>query len=79
VCAALWPERCNGLVSLNGYNIQGIANSGKPAKAEDEAALWYQWYFQIERGRAGPIANSHSLPQEEPEAFAQAIVDVMRR
>jgi pimeloyl-ACP methyl ester carboxylesterase len=61
VCAALWPERCNGLVSLNGYNIQDIANSGKPAKVEDEAALWYQWYFQIERGRAGLIANRRSI------------------
>jgi pimeloyl-ACP methyl ester carboxylesterase len=61
VCAALWPERCSGLVSLNGYNIQDIANSGKPAKVEDEAALWYQWYFQIERGRAGLIANRRSI------------------
>jgi pimeloyl-ACP methyl ester carboxylesterase len=61
VCAALWPERCGGLVSLNGYNIQDIANSGKPAKAEDEVALWYQWYFQIERGRAGLIANRRDI------------------
>jgi pimeloyl-ACP methyl ester carboxylesterase len=61
VCAALWPERCNGLVSLNGYNIQDIANSGTPAKAEDEVALWYQWYFQIERGRAGLAANRRSI------------------
>src|ERR1700724_1633402 len=31
VVAALWPERVGGLVSINGYNIQDIANSGRPA------------------------------------------------
>jgi hypothetical protein len=41
--AALWPERCSGLVSLNGYNVQNIASSAKPAPVQDEVALWYQW------------------------------------
>ena len=30
VCAALWPERVRGLVSINGYNIQNIRH-GRPA------------------------------------------------
>src|SRR5262249_28889844 len=30
VCAALWPDRCIGLVSVNSYNIQDIANALKP-------------------------------------------------
>src|ERR1051326_6851767 len=42
VCAALWPERCRGLVSVNSYNIQDIANAMKPAKPEREVPLWYQ-------------------------------------
>jgi len=53
VVAALWPERCAGLVSLNSYNIQDIARAMAPAKAEDELRLWYQYYFHNERGRAG--------------------------
>ena len=61
VCAVLWPEVCRGLVSLNGYNIQDIAKSGQPAKVGDEVALWYQWYFQIERGRAGLTANRREI------------------
>ncbi len=28
---------------------------------EQEAALWYQYYFQIERGRAGLAANRHEI------------------
>ena len=36
VGAALWPERCIGLVSLNSYNIQDIAKAMEPAKAERE-------------------------------------------
>jgi pimeloyl-ACP methyl ester carboxylesterase len=61
LCAALWPERCIGLVSVNSYLIQDIANALKPAKAEREVPLWYQWYFQIERGRAGLAADRRSI------------------
>jgi pimeloyl-ACP methyl ester carboxylesterase len=61
VGAALWPERCIGLVSVNSYLIQDIAGALKPAKAEREVPLWYQWYFQIERGRAGLAADRRSI------------------
>jgi pimeloyl-ACP methyl ester carboxylesterase len=57
VAAALWPERCSGLVSVNGYLIQNIATAALPASPSIEAALWYQFYFQTERGRAGLHAN----------------------
>jgi pimeloyl-ACP methyl ester carboxylesterase len=59
--AALWPERCAGLVSVNSYLIQNIARSMVPAKPEREVALWYQYYFQIERGRAGLTANRREI------------------
>jgi len=57
IVAALWPERVLGLVSANGYNIQDIGASAKPASAEQEHRLWYQYYFHTERGRAGLEAN----------------------
>ena len=53
VVAALWPERCAGLVSFNSYNIQNIAKAMEPEKAENEHRYWYQYYFHNERGRAG--------------------------
>src|SRR5215470_658455 len=59
--AALWPERCIGLVSVNSYLIQNIAKAMAPAKAEHEVALWYQYYFQLERGRAGLSANRREI------------------
>ncbi|WP_245452641.1 alpha/beta hydrolase [Bradyrhizobium sp. C9] len=55
--AALWPERCIGLVCTNGYMIQDIAHAMVPARPEREVPLWYQYYFQLERGRAGLAAN----------------------
>jgi pimeloyl-ACP methyl ester carboxylesterase len=61
VGAALWPERCIGLVSVNSYLIQDIANALKPARAEREVPLWYQWYFQIERGRAGLASDRRGI------------------
>ncbi|MGC2084342.1 MAG: alpha/beta hydrolase [Bradyrhizobium sp.] len=59
--AALWPERCSALVSVNGYLIQDIANAQKPADVAHEVAYWYQWYFQVERGRAGLAANRREI------------------
>jgi pimeloyl-ACP methyl ester carboxylesterase len=61
VAAALWPERVRGLVSCNGYTIQDIAASVRPAPPEQEHRAWYQYYFHTERGRAGLAANRHDL------------------
>lgn len=61
VGAALWPERCSGLVSVNGYLIQDIARAMTPARPEREVPLWYQYYFQLERGRAGLAANRRGI------------------
>ena len=61
VGAALWPDRCAGLVSVNGYLIQDIAQAMTPAKPPREVAYWYQYYFQIERGRAGLAANRREI------------------
>lgn len=57
IVSALWPERVRGLVTGNGYNIQNIAASAKPAAPAQEHRLWYQYYFHSERGRAGLEAN----------------------
>ena len=59
--AALWPERCIGLVCVNSYLIQDIARAMRPAPAIQEVAYWYQYYFQIERGRAGLAANRREI------------------
>ena len=61
VVAALWPERCAGLVSLNSYNIQNIATAMKPDTPENELSLWYQYYFHNERGRAGLTADRRAF------------------
>lgn len=53
VAAALFPERCTGLVCVNSYLIQDIAASQRPVPPEGEVPLWYQYYFHQERGRAG--------------------------
>jgi pimeloyl-ACP methyl ester carboxylesterase len=59
--AALWPERCIGLVCVNSYLIQDIPRAMKPAPAIHEVPLWYQYYFQLERGRAGLAANRRDI------------------
>ncbi|MBA2965454.1 MULTISPECIES: alpha/beta fold hydrolase [Ramlibacter] len=53
VVAALWPQRCAGLVSLNSYNIFDHARALEPDTPENERRLWYQYYFHSERGREG--------------------------
>jgi pimeloyl-ACP methyl ester carboxylesterase len=61
VVAALWPERCAGLVSVNSYLIQDIAKAATPLPPSVESGLWYQYYFQTERGRAGLTANRREI------------------
>ncbi len=53
IVAALWPERCSGLVSVSGYLIGSQAAGTLPLPPEDELQWWYQYYFSTERGRAG--------------------------
>jgi pimeloyl-ACP methyl ester carboxylesterase len=61
VVAALWPERCTGLVSVNDYLIQDIARAGTPLPAKFEWGIWTQFYFATERGRAGLAANRNDI------------------
>lgn len=53
IVAALWPERCKGLVSVSGYLIGSQALGRIPLPPQAELQWWYQYYFATERGRAG--------------------------
>jgi pimeloyl-ACP methyl ester carboxylesterase len=53
ILAALWPERCKGLVSVSGYLIGSQAAGELPLPPEAELQWWYQYYFATERGRRG--------------------------
>jgi len=61
VVAALWPERCTGLVSVNDYLIQDIAHAGTPLPPKLEWGIWTQFYFATDRGRAGLAANRNEI------------------
>jgi pimeloyl-ACP methyl ester carboxylesterase len=53
IIAALWPERCKGLVSVSGYLISSQEAGKMPLPPKAELQWWYQYYFATERGRAG--------------------------
>jgi pimeloyl-ACP methyl ester carboxylesterase len=53
IVAALWPERCRGLVSVSGYLIGSQQAGREPLPPPAEFEWWYQFYFATERGRAG--------------------------
>ena len=61
VVAALWPELVRAVVPINGYTIQNIRGSARPAPPQIEQQFWYQWYFQTERGRLGLQAYRKEL------------------
>jgi pimeloyl-ACP methyl ester carboxylesterase len=61
VIAALWPERCKGIVSVNGYLINNLERNKQPLSPIAERGWWYQYYFATERGRAGYEANRHDF------------------
>jgi pimeloyl-ACP methyl ester carboxylesterase len=53
ILAALWPERCIGLVSVSGYLIGSQAAGRLPLPPVAELSWWYQYYFATDRGRDG--------------------------
>ncbi|HEY0287435.1 MAG TPA: alpha/beta hydrolase [Pseudomonas sp.] len=61
IIAALWPERCKAMVSVNGYLINNLERNKLPLPPMAEHGGWYQFYFATERGRAGLEANRRDL------------------
>jgi pimeloyl-ACP methyl ester carboxylesterase len=53
IMAALWPERCRGIVSVSGYLIGSPAGNQAPYPPRATLAFWYQYYFATEIGRVG--------------------------
>jgi len=53
IMAALWPERCQALVSVSGYLMTNLATAKKPLPPKAEFDWWYQFYLTTERGVAG--------------------------
>jgi pimeloyl-ACP methyl ester carboxylesterase len=61
IMAALWPERCAGLVAVSGYLIGSVEINQKPLPPKAELGWWYQYYFSTERGRLGYSQNRHEF------------------
>ena len=61
IVAALWPERCTGLVSVSGYLIGSREANRRPLPPSAELAWWYQFYFATERGRLGYAQNTREF------------------
>jgi pimeloyl-ACP methyl ester carboxylesterase len=61
IVAALWPDRCAGLVSVSGYLIGSQQANAAPLPPKAELAWWYQFYFATERGRIGYERNRHDF------------------
>ena len=61
IAAILWPERVSAIVAIGGYSVQNTLVPGGPAPALLESRLWYQWYFNTERGVRGLRENRHDV------------------
>jgi pimeloyl-ACP methyl ester carboxylesterase len=61
IVAALWPERCKGLVSVSGYLIGSQASGKMPLPPAAELQWWYQFYFATDRGHAGYDKYRHDF------------------
>ncbi|HJO11153.1 MAG: alpha/beta hydrolase [Gammaproteobacteria bacterium] len=61
ITSILHPDRVKAQVAIGGYSVQNTLTPGRPGPAALEARLWYQWYFNTERGRAGLEANRRDI------------------
>jgi pimeloyl-ACP methyl ester carboxylesterase len=53
ITAILAPARVQALVTIGGYNVQNTLAAPRAVSADEGRVLWYQWYFNTERGRLG--------------------------
>ena len=61
IAAALHPDRVRAAVLIGGYSVQNTVAPSQPGPPENEARVWYQWYFNTDRGKRGLEANRRSL------------------
>jgi pimeloyl-ACP methyl ester carboxylesterase len=61
IAAALHPDRVRAAVLIGGYTIQNTVAASPPSSPAAEKAIWYQYYFNTERGRAGLEMNRRAL------------------
>jgi pimeloyl-ACP methyl ester carboxylesterase len=61
IAAALHPDRVRGAVLIGGYTIQNTVAASPPSSPAAERAIWYQYYFNTERGRTGLQMNRRAL------------------
>jgi pimeloyl-ACP methyl ester carboxylesterase len=57
IMAALWPDRCKGIVSVSGYIVTNPVANQQPLPPKAELGWWYQYYFATERGERGYDRN----------------------
>jgi pimeloyl-ACP methyl ester carboxylesterase len=61
IAAALHPDRVRAVVLIGGYTIQDVFGTPTPSAPAAERALWYQYYFNTERGRVGLERNRKAI------------------
>jgi pimeloyl-ACP methyl ester carboxylesterase len=61
IAAALHPDRVRATVLIGGYTVQNTVAPQPPAAPANEHRLWYQYYFNTERGRAGLDASRREI------------------
>jgi len=61
IAAALHENRVRAAVLIGGYSIQNTIAPSPPSSPAAERGIWYQYYFNTERGRAGLQMNRRAL------------------
>src|SRR5215467_906795 len=61
ITAALHENRVRAAVLIGGYSIQNTVEPSPPSSPAAERGIWYQYYFNTERGRAGLRMNRRAL------------------
>jgi pimeloyl-ACP methyl ester carboxylesterase len=61
IVAALHPQRVRATVLIGGYTVQNTVAPSQPGSPAAEHRIWYQYYFNTERGRAGLQANRREI------------------
>ena len=55
------PDLVAAFGSIGGYAVQDTVNHERHSSAAAESRMWYQWYFNLDQGRAGLTNNRRDI------------------
>jgi len=75
ICAALWPERFVGMLTVGGYLVQDLSDPTRLMPAAIEHLVWHQYFIASARGRRALAERPQEICLHLRRQWSPGLVD----